>query len=306
MEAGMTDSSDHTVKRGSKRGASETTPARTDTSESAQRRGTKNAGVPRGIDALIKKAAVDATFRKSLLEKRAEAAHEIGLELVSSEKATLNSLPAARIEQIIENTTVPNHQRRIFLGKIGSAMFAALGLYVPAHGYDSMGHRGDFPQRPRILHFPMKVDPRNACLKIEVVSEEDNAVDVEVTYHCPYSTGELSIFFIRDNTDKKLGITYFTEKSQIVSGDGAKRFRCELAGVVTDWLIVRLRKNVDNRRDFLKFYVGWRMSNSPEGEYSVDEPALFRIMKFRKEWSNHKPEYPNLHKTRQRPSEGPL
>ena len=37
--------------------------------------------IPRGIEVLVKKAAVDPQFRRLLLEKRGEAAKEIGLAL---------------------------------------------------------------------------------------------------------------------------------------------------------------------------------------------------------------------------------
>ena len=65
---------------------------------------------------------------KYLLEKRALAATEIGLELSPAEAATLNSVPRSQIEQIIENTIVPDEHRRVFLGKVAAAMLAVLGL----------------------------------------------------------------------------------------------------------------------------------------------------------------------------------
>lgn len=55
--------------------------------------GRSQRGIPRGIEVLVKKAAIDPAFREVLLEKRGAAAAEI---------ATLNSVPRAQIEQIIE------------------------------------------------------------------------------------------------------------------------------------------------------------------------------------------------------------
>lgn len=88
--------------------------------------------LPRGVDILIKKAAVDLEFRALLLERRAEAAREIDLALSPAEMALLNSVPVAAIEQIIANTTVPDRHRRVFLGKVAGLMLAALGVQLPA------------------------------------------------------------------------------------------------------------------------------------------------------------------------------
>jgi hypothetical protein len=85
-------------------------------------------GIPRGIEVLVKKASVDSTFRQVLLEKRAAAATEIGLELSATEADMLKSVPRSQIEQIIENTTVPDEHRRVFLGKIAASMLAVLGF----------------------------------------------------------------------------------------------------------------------------------------------------------------------------------
>lgn len=95
-------------------------------------RGRSLQGIPRGIEVLIKKASVDAEFRSILLEKRSEAAAEIDLELSLAEAATLNAVPRAQIEKIIQNAKVPDEHRRVFLGKIGAAMLAILGLGLPA------------------------------------------------------------------------------------------------------------------------------------------------------------------------------
>ena len=90
--------------------------------------GTSGRGISSGIEVLIKKAAVDPEFRALLLEKRGQAAAEIGLDLSSAETAMLSSIPRKQIETIIENTTVPDEQRRAFLGKIATLMLAAIGV----------------------------------------------------------------------------------------------------------------------------------------------------------------------------------
>jgi hypothetical protein len=104
--------------------------------------------IPRGIEVLVKKASVDPAFREILLEKRAEAATEIGLELSPAEITTLNAVPRAQIERIIQNTTVPDEHRRVFLGKIAAAMLGLLGVSAGLAGCAKpipQGHHGDWP-----------------------------------------------------------------------------------------------------------------------------------------------------------------
>jgi acyl carrier protein len=87
-----------------------------------------NAQVPKGIEVLVKKASVDPAFRTVLLERRAAAAQEIGLELNAAETMTLASVPTDQLETIIAQTDVPQEHRRAFLGH--AAMLAALGGVV--------------------------------------------------------------------------------------------------------------------------------------------------------------------------------
>ncbi|HUT35006.1 MAG TPA: hypothetical protein VNE39_16060 [Planctomycetota bacterium] len=82
--------------------------------------------IPRGIEILVKKASVDADFKRLLLAKRAEAAREIGLTLEPAEAMMLNAVPAAQLEAIITSTTVAPVSRAAFLGKAAAVMLAAL------------------------------------------------------------------------------------------------------------------------------------------------------------------------------------
>jgi hypothetical protein len=96
--------------------------------------------IPRGIEVLVKKASVDAEFRRLLLEKRADAAGEIGLVLDPAETAMISAVPAAQLETIIGQTSVPSEHRRVFLGKVAAAMLATVGLTTSA---GCMGCRPD-------------------------------------------------------------------------------------------------------------------------------------------------------------------
>lgn len=82
--------------------------------------------IPRGIEVLLKKAAVDPEFRALLLDNPEQAAETIALELDPVERSMLKTMPAAQLAIIIDRTTVPQTQRRAFLGTAAAAMLAAL------------------------------------------------------------------------------------------------------------------------------------------------------------------------------------
>lgn len=83
--------------------------------------------VPRGVEVLLKKAAVDPPFRKALLAERSRAAARIGLSLTAAEAAMLDALPAAYLERVVARTNVPPRYRAVFMGYAAAAMLAVLG-----------------------------------------------------------------------------------------------------------------------------------------------------------------------------------
>ena len=103
--------------------------------------------IPRGIEVLVKKAAVDADFRQILLARRAHAADEIALKLEPSEVAMINAVPAAQLEAIIARTTVHPKQRAAFLGSVAAVMIVALGAGVLTSAGCSKGAQPDRPAR---------------------------------------------------------------------------------------------------------------------------------------------------------------
>ena len=109
-----------------------------------------HAKIPRAIEVLMKKASVDPAFRLTLLEKRADSAQEIDVELSAAETVMLNSVPSAQIEQIIQRTNVPEEHRRVFLGKIGAAMLAIVGM--GAAGCAPVIYTGISPDDPTKRH----------------------------------------------------------------------------------------------------------------------------------------------------------
>ena len=83
--------------------------------------------IPRGIEVLIKKAAVDPAFKRLLLAKRDEAADQIGLTLDPAEAMMLRAAPRAQLEAIIAQTSVHPSVLPAFLGRAAAVMLVALG-----------------------------------------------------------------------------------------------------------------------------------------------------------------------------------
>ena len=83
--------------------------------------GRKNVPVPRGIEVLVKKAAVDAEFRALLLAQRGRAATSIELELDPAESAMLNAIPHEQLAQIVDQTQVGKELRSAFMGRVGGS-----------------------------------------------------------------------------------------------------------------------------------------------------------------------------------------
>jgi hypothetical protein len=81
---------------------------------------------PRGIEVLLKKAAIDPQFREVLLNDPEAAAKSIELELTPIEQAMLQNMPTEQLAVIINQTDVPQQQRRAFLGTAAAAMLAVL------------------------------------------------------------------------------------------------------------------------------------------------------------------------------------
>lgn len=123
-----------------------------DTPESTGESEAQKPSIPRNLEVLIKKASVDPKFRRLLLDKRAEAAYEINLDLSQAEADMLGGIPREQLEQIIQNTKVPPEQREVFSGCLGKIMLAtvvatvAVGIFIP-----SLGHTLTPEQREHIL-----------------------------------------------------------------------------------------------------------------------------------------------------------
>jgi hypothetical protein len=97
---------------------------------------------------LLKKAAVDAEFRKLLLESRAAAAQAIGLELDAVEAALIAVVPEDQLAAVIARTTVSPKIKPAFLGYAAGVMLAALGATTAACDGITDGTFGNRPDPP--------------------------------------------------------------------------------------------------------------------------------------------------------------
>lgn len=95
-------------------------------------------GIPRGVEILVKKASVDAEFRKLLIEMRGAAAERIGLGLAPEERILLDAAPREQLEMIIDRARVETKHRAAFMGYAAAVMIAAIG--ATEVGCDQRGH----------------------------------------------------------------------------------------------------------------------------------------------------------------------
>jgi hypothetical protein len=100
--------------------------------------------IPRNVEVLIKKAAVDPAFKETLLSKRARAADDIALALEPAEAAMLEAVSDDQLKTIIGRTTVSPRLRPAFLGYAAGAMLAALA--AAAYGEEAS-------QRETVINF---------------------------------------------------------------------------------------------------------------------------------------------------------
>lgn len=101
-------------------------------------------GIPRAMELLIKRAAIDADFRHRLLSERASLADQLAIPLDASERAMLSSIPEKQLSAIISGTRVPESQKGLLLGSPATMLLLLAqltfgGSGVPAHAQQT-GH----------------------------------------------------------------------------------------------------------------------------------------------------------------------
>ncbi|MEW6347912.1 MAG: hypothetical protein AB1646_02525 [Thermodesulfobacteriota bacterium] len=276
-------------------------------------------GVPRGIEVLVKKASVAPEFRQVLLEKRSDAATLIDLELSPAEAAMLNSVPAAQIEKIIDHSTVPDEQRRVFLGKLGTAMLAVSGiglagwrvlpqaplqaleqpslLFLPDTGGDpflAVNSLGISPHDPRfeLVVVPKTEEVDRKTILLTLASSQDERLTlqvsegvgtgrVEVNYDCPFESARLVVTLVPVLPFKPAEVTYEPRFLLVQKGKGDARFLVKAPGTHSDAICATLIAKNNRCRQLLS--MGEVREYSP-GEYTIGECAVLRIAEWRRQW----------------------
>ncbi len=109
---------------------------------------TTGAGIPRGLEALMMKAAVDSAFLERLVGERAALADAIGLALDPTERTMLDTVPAGQLREMARLTPVPEPQRSLLVG--GSA--AALVALVTQLTFAPVAGRAEPPAGAQAAH----------------------------------------------------------------------------------------------------------------------------------------------------------
>jgi len=126
---------------------------------------TSSPSAGRGVDVLLKKAAVDPAFKKLLFEKRGAAAQAIGLKLDAAEAALIEAVPESQLDAVIARTTVSPKIRPAFLGYAAGVMLAALSATTACDGpVATFGSQPDPPpERPDVTEPTPSLDAQRAA-----------------------------------------------------------------------------------------------------------------------------------------------
>ena len=92
--------------------------------------------IPRALEILVKRAAIDSKFKTELLARRDKIADDLQLPLDESERAMLACIPAEHLEKMIKTTEVPPAQRSMLAKGTAAAMLALLAqlTFAPVPG----------------------------------------------------------------------------------------------------------------------------------------------------------------------------
>ena len=92
--------------------------------------------IPRGLEILVKRAAIDTSFRAELLKRREKIAEELKIPLDASEIAMLACIPSEHLEKMIQATEVPPAQHKLLAKGTAAAMLALLAqlTFAPVPG----------------------------------------------------------------------------------------------------------------------------------------------------------------------------
>jgi hypothetical protein len=73
--------------------------------------GGPGADIPRGVEIVLKMAAIDPTFRKRLIHMRGQASRDLGFKLKLSEAMILEAVPEDQLQAMIDAMQVSDDER---------------------------------------------------------------------------------------------------------------------------------------------------------------------------------------------------
>ena len=192
--------------------------------------------IPRGIEILLKKAAIDESFRKTFLGDRLNAADAIGLTLQPVEAAMLKAIPDSALESMIAAAKVQPRIRQAFMGYTAAVMLAALTAASAGSTQDSSpakdGIRSDPVQAGRVqttgitaemIGSPSWEEKQAAKLKAEsymrIAPPDENAPKGNLEVHV-VDSGGIRTFFLKIRLTKA---TSTSSQADITEGLGYSR-----------------------------------------------------------------------------------
>ena len=171
---------------------------------------------PRGIEILLKKAAVDRAFEVILLKERVAAAAAIGLTLAPSEVTLLRSVSEAQLAAMVRQTNVRPDLQPIFKGAVATVMLAALTAVAPAHAEEPSPRldpatEKTAPKEAGPQSVETKLKPRMVC---KISSPRTQAVAIfGLVVEDPFKPGEEMVEFPPESTPELDKLT--TEQVQM-------------------------------------------------------------------------------------------
>jgi hypothetical protein len=117
--------------------------------------------IPRGVEILLKVAAIDPTFRQRLIHMRGQAAKTLGFKLTFSEAMILEAVPEKQLQTMIDAMHVSDEERGVLVAVApqsklpsDSPLLATLGIRPewtedPPSPPRTRGIRPDLPKRGR-------------------------------------------------------------------------------------------------------------------------------------------------------------
>jgi len=113
------------------------------------------AEIPRGVEVLLKMAALDPIFRKRLTHMRGQASQDLGFKLAFSEAMILEAVPEKQLQAMIDAMPVSDQERELLLSastpwrtREDSPLLATMGIRPEMPEWRPLQTRGIEPDLP--------------------------------------------------------------------------------------------------------------------------------------------------------------